>query len=88
VVDGFSPSADLLATVLQSMLYERKTGNLMSALDLPGPPMGHRRRGPGADHSANDEVGTKTGAGPRDNRVGITKIPSLLIVLRSCGPAC
>lgn len=37
VVDGFSPSADLLASVQQSMLYERKTGILMSALDLPRP---------------------------------------------------
>jgi hypothetical protein len=37
VVAGFSPSADLLASARQSMLYERKAGILMSALDLPGP---------------------------------------------------
>lgn len=37
VVAGFSPRADLLAAARQAMLYERKTGLLMSALDLPGP---------------------------------------------------
>jgi hypothetical protein len=37
VVDGFAPSADLLATASQAMLYDRKTGGIMSALDLPGP---------------------------------------------------
>ena len=47
VVDGFSPSADLLATARQSMLYERKTGILMSALDLPGPPNGASPQGAG-----------------------------------------
>ena len=37
VVADFSPRADLLASVQQSRLYERKKGILMSALDLPGP---------------------------------------------------
>jgi hypothetical protein len=36
----FSPRADLLASARQSMLYERNSGILMSALDLPGPPQG------------------------------------------------
>jgi hypothetical protein len=36
VVAGFVPRADLLAAARQAMLYERKTGLLMSALDLPG----------------------------------------------------
>ena len=36
VVADFVPRADLLATARQAMLYERKTGILMSALDLPG----------------------------------------------------
>jgi hypothetical protein len=36
VIADFVPRADLLATARQSMLYERKTGILMSALDLPG----------------------------------------------------
>lgn len=35
VFADFSPRADLLASARQSMLYERKTGILMSALDLP-----------------------------------------------------
>jgi len=37
VVAGFVPRADLLAAARQSKLYERKTGILKSALDLPGP---------------------------------------------------
>ena len=37
VVAGFSPSADLLDSARQSILYERKSGILMSALDLPRP---------------------------------------------------
>jgi hypothetical protein len=36
VVAGFVPRADLLAAARQAMLYERKTGLLMSAFDLPG----------------------------------------------------
>jgi hypothetical protein len=36
VVADFVPRADLLATARQAMLYERKKGILMSALDLPG----------------------------------------------------
>ena len=36
VVAEFVPRADLLATAGQAMLYERKRGILMSALDLPG----------------------------------------------------
>jgi hypothetical protein len=37
VIADFVPRADLLATARQSMLYERKSGILKSALDLPGP---------------------------------------------------
>ena len=40
VVAEFVPRADLLATAREAMLYERKTGILMSALDLPGPQEG------------------------------------------------
>jgi hypothetical protein len=36
VVAEFVPRADLLATARQAMLYERKRGILMSALNLPG----------------------------------------------------
>jgi hypothetical protein len=36
IVDGFVPRSDLLAGAEQAMLYRKRTGQLRSALDLPG----------------------------------------------------
>lgn len=36
-VEGFEPHADLLEPAAYAMLYQRESGQLRSALDLPGP---------------------------------------------------
>ena len=37
IVEGFSPHADILASVARTTLYRRGQGRLMSAVDLPPP---------------------------------------------------